>query len=265
MNVRISLAAVIIRLGTFIQSLGRFIRSLALMVMRPDNLVEFTRRSYSQDECIKLWSMKAGEGLYPLESALLEEVPKKSGRALVLAMGGGREAIALARMGFQVTGLDFIPQMVHVAQENAVALGVEIEGVTQDMSHLEMPPSFFDFAWIGNHAYSLLPTRAKREDLLRRIRQTLRPGGYLLCSFHWDTRPEFSHRVELARRIFARLTRGNLWYETGDTLWGNSDFIHVFQSMADARAEFDAAGFTLVQTVSDEILKEGAALLKLAQ
>jgi SAM-dependent methyltransferase len=50
-------------------------------------------------------------GLEPREITLFEKIPLSKGRVLVLGLGGGREAIHFARLGFEVTGIDFIPEM----------------------------------------------------------------------------------------------------------------------------------------------------------
>ena len=63
-----------------------------------------------QDSLLKLI---AGKGLLP-----------KGGRALDVGCGGGRYTLALARKGYAVTGLDFAPQMIAAAKENAQRLDV---------------------------------------------------------------------------------------------------------------------------------------------
>jgi hypothetical protein len=90
-----------ISLGHFLIRLGRFIQSLALMSMRPDDLVEFSRQTYAKQ--VSHWGSEevTAEGLSPLESCLLEKVPLKKGRLLVLGVGRGRDAIPLARLGLE--------------------------------------------------------------------------------------------------------------------------------------------------------------------
>lgn len=63
-----------------------------------------------QDSLLKLI---ASEGLLPA-----------GGRALDVGCGGGRYTLALARKGHAVTGLDFAPQMIAAARENARRLKV---------------------------------------------------------------------------------------------------------------------------------------------
>jgi 2-polyprenyl-3-methyl-5-hydroxy-6-metoxy-1,4-benzoquinol methylase len=123
MNFRISLARFLLRLGNFIQS-------LAIMAMRPDDLVEFSRKFYAKATQVQYWSSDKvlAAGLNVLETSLLAKVPLRAGRVLVLNMGGGRDAIALAKLGFEVTGVDSVPEMVQKAQDNAGRHGVQITG-----------------------------------------------------------------------------------------------------------------------------------------
>jgi SAM-dependent methyltransferase len=232
-------------LSRFLLRLGVFIRSLAIMAMRPDDLVEFSRQAYTKPRELRYWSseeMVAG-GLTPSEKTLLENIPLKKGRRLLLGLGGGREAIHLAKLGFAVTGVDFVPEMSKRAQENAARHGVNIEVLIQEVSQLEVPAGSFDLAWLSNSMYSCVPIRTRRVEMLRRIHQALRPGGYFICSFHWEKRVGFSAKVELARKIFAYLTLGNLSYEPGDKLWLNSEFIHAFSSETELMSEFAECGF----------------------
>lgn len=236
-------------LGNFLLRLGRFIQSLAIMVMRPDDLMEFTRLYYAKPWQLAYWSGEEtmGEGLNPLESALLAAVPVRPGRLLLLGVGGGREAIPLARLGFEVTGVDFIPEMVRQAQENAARHGVKLAGLAQKVTELQVPPGSFDLVWLSASMYSSISTRERRLALLARIRHALRPGGHFLCTFHFEVREEFSPKVERARKLFAWLTRGNLAYEPGDLLWYNQEFLHAFASESELRAEFTQGGFGVLQ------------------
>lgn len=61
----------------------------------------------------------------------IEFLPK--GRALDVAMGAGRNAIYLARMGFDVEGVDMSPEAVNAALESARKAGVTIRAKVVDL------------------------------------------------------------------------------------------------------------------------------------
>jgi SAM-dependent methyltransferase len=244
--------------------LGRFIQSLAVMFMRPDDLTEFSRRFYAHPSQVKHWTSEefVAQGLNDLEKALLEKVPLRGGPLLLLGVGGGREAIPLARLGFAVTGVDFVPGMTALARENAARQGLCLETEVQEVSRLQAPEASYDLAWLSNSMYSSIPTRERRVAMLKKIYRALKPGGYFICTFHWEPEARFSPRVEQVRRMFALLTLGNLWYESGDLLWGNAEFIHAFASEAELAAEFAEAGFTVVFLQTPSTGVEGGVVLR---
>jgi len=259
MSIRVTLAQRLI-------GLGKLVQSLALMVMKPDDLVEYSRQTYARSHNVASWAsdMNVRPGLRPEELALVEQLPKRGTlRVLLLGVGGGREAIPLAQMGFDVTGVDFIPAMIEAAKANADHAGVCIEGIVQEISRLDVPAESFDVVWLSAAMYSCMPTRARRVAFLRRVRHALKPGGHFLCQFHWGAPDKFSRKAEWVRRAFALLTLGNRTYEPGDTLWHNIEFIHGFQSEEELRAEFVAGGFRIVYLhISDPMPRGEAALVK---
>jgi ubiquinone/menaquinone biosynthesis C-methylase UbiE len=249
-------------MARFLLRLGRFIQSLAIMVMRPDDLVEFSRQDYAMPSEVRYWRSEAvvGAGLNSIETVLLNQIPIKTGQVLVLFGGGGRDALALAKSGFEVTVVDFVPEMLTHLQEVASQQELPIKGLVQEVSQLQVPEGYYDIVWLANSMYSSVPTQKRRIEMLRRIRRALKPGGYFFCSFRWEKRHS-SAKVELGKKIFALLTLGNLWYEPGDILWRNAEFLHAFSSRAELASELVAGGFTMVYWQALESALEGGALL----
>lgn len=255
---RILLAQLMIRTGNML-------RSLALMVMRPDDLVEFGRRNYARHDKISGWSSDSllNDGLSNHEMKWLEKSPVDRGNLLLLGVGGGREAIPLAKRGYQVTGVDFVAGMIEQTQANAARRGLHVEGMVQDISRLDVPCASFDIAWISHNMYSCVPSRSRRIAMLKRIAYALRPGGVFICQFRWDRRPRISpHSLRLHRAV-ALLTWGYRQFEPGDMLWVQQEFLHVFHDECSLRAEFAEGGFkVLFMEVSDENVMGGAVLQK---
>ena len=250
--------------GRLLIRLGNFIESLAIMVMRPADLVEFGRQMYARPHNVAGWGHQdtIDGGLATDEKALLERLPSRKGPLLLLGLGGGREAIPLVRAGFEVTGVDFVPAMVEQAQQNAAQRGVSITGLVQEISQLDVTPGSYDVVWLSAKMYSCVPTQRRRVAMLRRIRQALSPGGYFVCQFHWGSSDKRSPTVELIRQVVAHLTLGNLSYEEGDMLWWNVEFVHGFLSEKELCAEFEEGGFDVVHLqICDSMLRGGAILV----
>lgn len=253
-----------IAIGEKILHFGSFVQSLAVAVMRPDDLIEFGRRSYAKKSNVSGWANAgvADSGLTPAEDALLLKISSRKGRLLLLGVGGGREAIPLARSGFAVTGLDFIPAMVEQAKENALRNGVAMDGLVQELSQLDLAPEAFDIVWLSAAMYSCVPTRKRRTAMLQEIHRALKPGGFFICQFYWDESAGQNHFAELLRKAFAFFTLGNFRYEAGDRLWFYSEFVHAFSSAKKLRSEFTEAGFAISDFTISGAARGGVVLKK---
>ena len=251
--------------GRFLVRLGRFVESLAVTVMRPRDLLDFTRSAYSSPESVAGWAERGivDAGLSADESALLEKAPVCGGELLLLGIGGGREAVPLASRGFRITGVDFVPGLAAKAEENLRQRGFSIRTLVQDISRLDLPESRYDLAWLtSGGCYSSLPTRRLRVEVLGRVRRALRPGGFFLCQFLFAGEPESGRSGESLRRLVSRLTLGRPSYERGDRLLNGVEFAHYFAGEADVRAEFEEGGFRIVQLGLPATGSVGGAVLQ---
>jgi SAM-dependent methyltransferase len=251
-------------LGCLFLRVGAFLRSMAIMAMKPDDLIQFTRETYQKSASIKAWGSKklVDSGLTEHEKKMLARLPVKNGRLLLLGLGGGREAIPLAKSGFTVTGVDYSAELVAAAKQHAKAKGVELKGLVQDLDDLRLPFSHFDVVWFSRSMYSVIPTRKRRLGMLKRIADALRPNGYVVCQFHWDPKAHPGKKNLFVRRLAALMTLGNFSYEPGDTLWGNIEFVHAFGSERELCLEFTKAGFESIDSALFEGWYGGVAWLR---
>lgn len=238
-----------IKLGRLLLRLGAFIESLPVVIMKPADLIEFSRQTYSRSQNVESWAEDSivDAGLNRDELELINSIPYKSGVLLLLGVGGGREAIPLAKMGFKVTGVDFVSSLVDRAIANSIKRGVTIDGLVQEISQLNLPDNSYDVVWLSRAMYSCVPTRKRRVEMVRRIARTLKPGGYFLCQFHKDDRNIPSQKGVVLRRLIAFFTFGNIEYEPGDILWGNIEFVHSFTSADQVRAELEQGGLEVLE------------------
>jgi 2-polyprenyl-3-methyl-5-hydroxy-6-metoxy-1,4-benzoquinol methylase len=257
MRSRVMLAGLLIRLG-------EFIRSLAIMVMKPDDLVEFSRHRYSESSVVNALSAEQmiSRGLDTFEQVLLDKVPIKEGRLLLLGLGGGREAIQLSALGFKVTGVDFVPEMVVEAQRNASRRGLRIDGLHQEVSELDVPSESYEVVWLSSPLYSSIPTVGRRVQLLERAWKGLKPGGYMVLQYLGGTPVVSRHLPDLLRKTVALITWGNIEYERGDQLWANGEFVHVFSNEGEIRSEIGGTGFEVLFSAFPKENSQGGSVLR---
>jgi tellurite methyltransferase len=92
-------------------------------------------------------------------------------RALDLAMGRGRHALALARNGFHTYGVDLKHDAVRDAVAAAARAGLRVLGWCADLTMYPLPVEMFDVVVV---------TRYLQRNLLASIRRTVKPGGFVL-------------------------------------------------------------------------------------
>lgn len=101
-----------------------------------------------------------------------------AGRALDLGCGTGTNAIALARAGWQVTGIDFAARAIWQARRKAAQAALKVDFFVGDVTRLEAHPGPFDLA-LDIGCFHGLPPRAQ-ESYLQALLPRLKPGGHWL-------------------------------------------------------------------------------------
>ena len=99
-----------------------------------------------------------------------------SGAVLDIGCGAGVPIARLLAERNRVTGVDISPEMVLRARRNVPAGNF----VCADIMTVDLPPSSFD-AVVALYTVFHLP-RTEHPRLFRRVREWLKPGGYLLCT-----------------------------------------------------------------------------------
>lgn len=143
------------------------------------------------------------------------------GRALDLGMGQGRNAVALAKAGWAVTGVDVSGEAVAAAGRNAAAAGVALEGVKSDYGSFDLGRDAWDlvamiFAWAP----------VDEPAFVERVRTSLKPGGLVVFENFVST-PERPHAPMVralppgaTRQAFAGFEIVSYEESTGTGDWG---------------------------------------------
>ncbi|UOQ72414.1 class I SAM-dependent methyltransferase [Hymenobacter cellulosilyticus] len=100
------------------------------------------------------------------------------GTALDVGMGEGRNALYLAQLGWQVTGVDIADEALAYAQKKARAMKVKITTVQQDADR---------FDWGTNKWDLIVLSYAGGREYAPKVMQALKPGGLVVLEgFHKD-------------------------------------------------------------------------------
>lgn len=133
----------------------------------------------SHDERAR-WDLRYATGDYiprrhptPFLLEWLDRIP--SGRALDVATGTGRNALALARAGFDVDAVDISAVAVDLARAQALQEGVEVNWVVADLDTAVLP---------GDNYNLITVLRYRNPQLWPRLEAALAPDGWILIEHH---------------------------------------------------------------------------------
>ncbi len=121
--------------------------------------------------------LKAQAGLLP-----------KSGKALAIADGEGRNGVWLAEQGLDVLSVDFSPTALAKAQALARQRGVALRTQQADIIAWDWPSAEFDVV-VGIFFQFVGPT--ERARIFAGIRKALKPGGLLLLEGYGPKQLEY--------------------------------------------------------------------------
>ncbi|MBT9584963.1 methyltransferase domain-containing protein [bacterium] len=130
-------------------------------------------------------------------------LPGRGAKVLDLASGSGRLTLALARLGYSVTGVDFKESMIRRSQEAIARAGLTAEFLCQDMRNLDFD-SQFDFVLNFLHSFGYFRDQENLQ-VLSAIHRALKPGGRVLL--------DLANRDTLVREMDKHSRR---WIYRGD-------------------------------------------------
>ena len=108
------------------------------------------------------------------------------GKALVLACGAGRNALALAEAGFDVWAVDISEAAVDMARREADRRGLDLHFRVADLDELQLDDRALDGGQFG----LITAFRFMNRQLWPRIIDALAPGGWLVMEMHLQTDQE---------------------------------------------------------------------------
>lgn len=112
--------------------------------------------------------------IQPVADALCEAADLQAGwRVLDVACGSGNAAIAAARCGCVVAGVDYVPALLARGRRRAEAEGVAVDLIEGDAEAIPFPTGSFD-AVLSVYGSMFAPSHARAAAELARV---CRPGG----------------------------------------------------------------------------------------
>lgn len=235
-------------IGLFLLKISYYLRRLFVAVLTPRDLIENNKLQYKRKSVVNRFASQ-DFNLTDEEKEILDKHIKKPGKFLVLGCGGGRESIALAGLGFKVTGVDFVEEMIDCAKRNAGQANLNINFEVADITKLNFPEASFDYASLLYCIYGTIPSRNLRIEILKQLKLILKSGGFFIFNFFIKNSSNSKYRSKILKAIGV-ITFGNMGYQPGDELSEGDEFMHFFRDDEELRQEIGEAGLKLEEIVA---------------
>ena len=216
------------------------------------------REKYNQEEEVNLHRTSVNEGLEEWEEYFFRKYMNKKGKVLDIGCGAGREAIALAKLGFEVIGIDISDHMIKAAIEESKSYDCHIHfDVCSVMDIDKYEPSKFDYIIFTRAMYSYIPGKNLRIAVLKKAKGLLKDTGFLAVSGYIVK--EIAVSSFLRRTIISRIyglknkaERGDFMVETVSPASSKGTcFCHFFANRDEIRNEIETAGLKVIELWKD--------------
>ncbi len=214
-------------------------------------LLESVRDKYNQTDELDRREEEAEYGLGEHEEVFIEKFSIDS-RLLDIGCASGRLCLALAKLGYSVTGIDVAEKQIEQAQRIAETENVNLTFLHYEPPTLPFPDASFAAAFMEN-VYCYIPHRTGRIAFLAEVARVLNPNGQLFLSntvldgIIDSYEPTYDENYDRFAPNYETL-------EKGDNFWLEEDPIYVHYFFADdLKAELEESPFrVLSSSVEDE-------------
>lgn len=198
-----------------------------------------------REQTARAWEIRPSDTtdyeLMASERVLLTHVARPPSRILVVGSGAGRDLVAYASLGFDVTGIEPAPLAARASEQALASRGLRGSVVNAFAEDVALDGRF-DTIVFSYFCYGYIPVAARRIALLQRLRGNLTDRGTIAISYNPPLSPLTADFVALTGREDAPFS-----------------FEHLFDD-DEIAAEARRAGFDV--TLLGEVGEARLALLK---
>ena len=200
-----------------------------------DELYYNRTKSYSTD-------LYNESGFFNWEKPVIEKHFGDVRTIMVIAAGGGREVLALSKLGISVEGFECNQKLVSFGNSLLIKNNVPARINFLPRNTVPQDKKQYDGLIIGWGAYSHMEGRERRVSFLKDLKPFLHKSSKLMISFLYVTNRSRRDRVVVKVSNFFRTFTRKFKTETGDRL--EPDYIHYFIE-EEIKNELTTAGYRI--------------------
>jgi hypothetical protein len=182
-------------------------------------------------------------GLWEWEEQALTEHFAECERLILIGAGGGREVLALLRLGYRVDGFESHPALVAAANGLLREEGYDPSVGLVQRDESPNTKATYDGIIVGWGAYMLVQSRSHRIALLKQLRARTRGQCPILLSFYWRSGTSSAYKISAFVANMIRRVTHQEPANVGD--WLAPNYVHFF-TRDEIASELSEGGFRLV-------------------
>lgn len=245
----VRLASIFVRINTYFERFQKLQRGIYqgiwLGLLSPDALFDVTDQYYAS-----VWDKYQSHdhnrsGFFAWETQIIEQYFQNCQHLLIGSVGGGREALTLAKQNYTVDAFECSPHLLAQCQQLLQQENLSAQTFLAPPNEVPQLNKIYDGAIMGWGGYIHIPGRERRIKLLEQYHSCLKPQAPLLLSFFMrdPTTPQQRLTYQVARLV-GIINRRSHRVELGDVL--PNTFDHCF-TRAEIESELAAAGFEILE------------------
>lgn len=220
------------------------------------HILDIVKEAYSDPHAIKTYTKV---GLWPSEKKVTERFFEPGSTVLDIGCGAGRTTIALARQGYEVTGIDLIPEMIKAAKEQASIHNVKAKFKAMNAVDIDFPDRSFQNVLFSFNGFEQIPGRRNRERVLKNVWRVLKNDGYFIFTARsglaTGRRTAAWTLITFEYFFYKLIKRNGKSWEFGDKLWKGE--YHHYLNPFKLRTLVCSIGFDFLYFNSDRNIEKG--------
>jgi ubiquinone/menaquinone biosynthesis C-methylase UbiE len=170
----------------------------------------------------------------PVNESVIDHAGIRPGEVVLdVATGTGHAAIAAARQGGRVTGIDYVPALLDIARRRATAEQIDVDFVESSAEHLPFADATFD---VAVSALGIMFT-ADHQGAADELARVVRPGGRISLA-NWTAEGFIGGMLGIVGRHAAPPPGAQ-----SPVRWGNADIVR--ELFAGTYKEFESVTHSL--------------------